>query len=124
MLMKRFQFFLFVAVVAAGGLGVSQAYDYATMTPKDQLLLENVEALAGSEGGGEDGSSWWDSKIYDCTQVEVWEFDYYFFKDLPIGAGEVYVGPPHDPYDICYGYFKKNKTDCIAGSSVAHCWDC
>ena len=41
------------------------------------LGLENIEALTNGENGGL--SDWWDSKVYTCANVVIWQYDCYFF---------------------------------------------
>ena len=85
------------------------------------LALANVEALASGEGGIED---WWDSKIYSCQSVQVWTFKCMRYGDIPREDGGWEIGGNFAPDDIVCGYFKDWDTDCVSGSTVAHCWDC
>ena len=85
------------------------------------LALANTEALAVGEGWLED---WWNSKVYSCQSVQVWVYKCMKYRDIPREPGGWEIGGNFDPDEMVCGYFKEWKTDCVSGSTVAHCWEC
>lgn len=85
------------------------------------LAMANVEALASNESWIED---WWNSKVYSCQSVQVWTYKCMRYGDIPREDGGWEIGGNFAPDDIVCGYFKDWDTDCVSGSTVAHCWDC
>lgn len=81
------------------------------------LLTAQTEALTRNEF-----SDWWDSLVYNCESYEVWTFTCMRYADIP--QGDWQIGGGYSPDDICCGLFKVYSTQCVSGSSVAHCWDC
>lgn len=85
----------------------------------NDVNLHSVEASASSIG------EWWDSKVYDCQNVQVWVYKCMKYKDIPRpdGGWEVGVGK-FDPNETVCGMFQEWKSECVGGKTVAHCWDC
>lgn len=109
---------LSAAVALFLGIGIFTTVNITHKRQMSDLTLANIEAQSFNP------MDWWDSNVYDCMAVAVWEYDCYFFKNIPRNSGDIYVGPPLDPYDVCCGYFQKFSTECTSGNAVAHCWNC
>lgn len=106
------------------GLAVIAGYSLrskAEPAKTSNLLLANVEALAGGESWLEE---WWDSKTHACQKVEVWEYKCMPYREVEKGDWEINIGGTFEPDDVVCGYFKVWDTECVSGTEVAHCWEC
>lgn len=102
-------------------IGTGSYLNYKLAKPIEQasdLTLENMETMGWSL------SDWWDSPVYDCITVQHWVLDCKRYGDIKREPGDIQIGGTTDPDDYCFGFFLEDGTDCVAGGSVAHCWDC
>ncbi len=103
---------IMAAVATAGYMGYT-AYEYATMTPQERLMLANIEALTRSEPGG-------DEAIYDkvksnCTKTFTIDSDGY----VTVLGKRIYVGVGvSSSYTVTHS---DAQIDCLAGSSYYTC---
>lgn len=110
---------MIVAVVAVfAGYNIIQSENTNTLS---DLALANVEALAEDEGIDD----WWNSKVYDCQSVQVWETRWMQYKDVPREDGDWEVSTGYiDPETWGWCLIQVWDTECVGGNSVAHCWEC
>ena len=105
-------------VVAMAAIAGYNTYVNQNKNEMPDLALANVEALASFQ-------EWWDSKIYDCQEVDGWEWKCMQYKDVPKEDGdwEVDFGDFEETEEVC-GFFKVIELDCVSGNTIAHCWEC
>lgn len=118
---KKFLIIVF-AIISFVGIEISSLYMSRTDLEKiSDIQLANIEALAGKENWLEE---WWNSKVYTCQPVQVWEYQCMPYKDIPREDGNWEIGGNFAPDEIVCGMFLVWSTECVGGHDVAHCWDC